>query len=125
MVCACFFGIFPVTLPQNIDYSNENKMIYLAIYITSVILFFFVFLTVENVLVMRKYKRLNSDLPFDEWLERGNDGIDYGVIVFLSIFWIAPVSVFIVWLIEESIKNMLLKLKSFSKYIAKKISGIK
>ena len=100
-------------------------MIYLAIYITSVILFFFVFLTVENVLVMRKYKNLNSDLTFDEWLERGNDNIDYCVIVLLSILWIVPVSVFIIWLIVEFIKNMLLKLKSFSKYIAKKISGIK
>ena len=124
LVCACFFQRFSVIL-RKIYKKYIKNMIYLGLYILFGLLCFVILLMVEHILALKKFKTENPDMSYNDWIEKGNFNVSYGLICYLSIFWIVNLCMLAVLAVDYMITCAVSAVTVAYNWTVKRITGRK
>lgn len=100
-------------------------MVYLGLYILFGLLCFVILLMVEHILALKKFKTENPDMSYNDWVEKGNFNVSYGLICYLSIFWIVNLCMLAVLAVDYMIACTVSAVTVAYKWTIKRIKGSK
>lgn len=98
-------------------------MIYLGFYILFAALCFVILLMVEDILALKKFKTENPDMSYNDWVEKGNFNVSYGLICYLSIFWIVNLCMLAVLAVDYMITCTVSAVTMVYRWTIKRIKG--
>lgn len=76
-------------------------------------------------MALKKFKTENPDMSYNDWMEKGNFNVSYGLIFYLSIFWIVNLCMLAVLAVDYMIACTVSAVTVAYKWTVKRITGSK